>query len=320
MDYASLQRELLRHWRGQLSQRALSRKLGYQSDVVFDWESGRRQPSASKAFACALVCGVDVVGALRRFTRQPLDGLRAKQLKTDAGVAALMRRLRGGAPLSELSVELGCSRFTLGRWLKGQVSPSLEELLRYVQVTTLRVVDLCAELADPEALPSLRAEWHRLTLARELAYEHPWTHAVLRVLELKSYRAQRRAERGWIARRLGISVNEEQRLLDLLVQSGQITRSERRYDLVHSGALDTRKDAQRSRELRAFWSEVAAQKLRAGAEGEFAFNLFGVAHADLEKIKALQRNYFAELRRIVSQSDPVEVVVLSNLQLIALAE
>lgn len=320
MDYAALQRELLEYWRGALSQRALSRKLGYRSDVVFDWESGRRQPSAAKAFACAVLCGVDLVAALRRFTRQPLAGIRNKTLGTSAGISALLRRMRGTASLAELSSALGCSRYTLGRWLKGQVSLSLEELLRYVQVTTLRVVDLCAELADPQALPSLRGPWERLSIARELAYQHPWSHAVLRTLELDSYRRQRRHERGSIARRLGISTNEEQRLLALLVESGQVSVREQRYELVQSSVVDTRSDAQRSRELRAFWSEVAAKKLRSGANGEFSFNLFGVSLADLEKIKILQRNYFAELRRIVGQSQPVEVVVLSNLQLVPLAE
>jgi transcriptional regulator with XRE-family HTH domain len=320
MDYAALQSELLRSWRGGLSQRELSRKLGYRSDVVFDWESGRRQPSAAKAFACALLGGVDLVAALHRFNRQALEGLRASFLCTDAGVAALMRRLRGSAQLQELADELGCSRYTLGRWLKAQVSPSLEELLRYVQVTTLRVVDFCAELADPSSLPSIQREWERLCLARGLAYSDPWAHAVLRILELKSYRTLAQHEEGFIARRLGLSVNEEKRLLALLVQSGQAQICDNRYELPQSSAVDTRKDAQRSRELRAFWSEVAAQKLRAGAEGEYAFNLFGVSRADLEKIKALQRDYFAELRRIVGQSEPVEVVVLSNLHLVPLAE
>lgn len=50
----------------------------------------------------------------------------------------------------------------------------------------------------------------------------------------------------------------------------------------------------------------------------FSYNLFGVSNADLERIEALQRAYFRELRSIVAQSEPVENVAVVNLQLFSL--
>ncbi len=76
---------------------------------------------------------------------------------------------------------------------------------------------------------------------------------------------------------------------------------------------------ERSRRLRAFWTDVAAERIRQGEPGEFAFNLFGVSTEDLERLKNLQRNYFAEFRRIVANSEPVEEVVLTNLHILPLA-
>jgi len=58
--------------------------------------------------------------------------------------------------------------------------------------------------------------------------------------------------------------------------------------------------------------------LLAHADGVFSYNLFGVSNADLERIEALQRAYFRELRNIVAQSQPVENVAVVNLQLFSL--
>jgi hypothetical protein len=54
--------------------------------------------------------------------------------------------------------------------------------------------------------------------------------------------------------------------------------------------------------------------------GLFAYNLFTVSLADLERIRELQRAFFRELRAIVAASRPEERVVIANLQLFALDE
>jgi hypothetical protein len=63
---------------------------------------------------------------------------------------------------------------------------------------------------------------------------------------------------------------------------------------------------------------VGSERFLAQAEGVFSYNLFAVSNADLERIEALQRAYFRELRSIVAQSAPVENVAVVNLQLFSL--
>lgn len=50
------------------------------------------------------------------------------------------------------------------------------------------------------------------------------------------------------------------------------------------------------------------------------YTLCGVSAADLERLRELQRAYFAKVRSIVSRSEPVEKVVLSMVQTIHLGE
>ena len=82
--------------------------------------------------------------------------------------------------------------------------------------------------------------------------------------------------------------------------------------------IDTRRDPEAARQLKAWWAKVGSDRFKAGAEGVFSYNLFGVSHADYGRIEALQRAYFREIRNIVAESEPVETVAVVNLQLFSL--
>ena len=308
--------QLIRALRGRRSQAQLSRRLGYASNVVFDWETGRRFPTAAVTLRVARACGVDVRAALERFL--PAQGWRRVDAASPRGIVLLLENLRGGQQLNALAQATGQSRFAISRWLRGRTEPRLPDFLALVDASSLRLLDFLATLVDPQSIPLLRDEWQQLTLARKLAYEVPWSHAVLRALELDAYRALRRHVPGLIAGWLGISVEEEARCLELLSQAGQIHRARGRYRVDEARTVDTRYDPVRARELRAFWSGVGNTRMLAGGDGEFAFNLFSVSSADLERLRKLQQAYFQELRAIVARSEPAEQVALVNLQLLPL--
>ena len=65
---------------------------------------------------------------------------------------------------------------------------------------------------------------------------------------------------------------------------------------------------------------MGTARYRSGTPGVFSYNLFSVSNADLERLEALQRRYFRELRTIVAQSEPVENVAVVNLQLFSLLD
>ena len=79
--------------------------------------------------------------------------------------------------------------------------------------------------------------------------------------------------------------------------------------------VDTRADPNATRHLAGFWMQLGAERVRSHAPGSFAFNVFGVSHADLERLRQLQRDYFAELRSIIARSEPTEHVAVATFQL-----
>jgi hypothetical protein len=204
----------------------------------------------------------------------------------------------------------GKSRFAVARFLSGDAEPRLPDFLRLIEAASLRLLDFLEQLTDPRGLPSVQQQWERLTVARRLAYEEPWSQAVLRALELSSYAALACHREGWIARRIGITLAEEAKCLQRLEESGQIVWQDARWKIENVMALDTRRDPDAARRLRAWWLRRGAARIEAGSRG-LMYNLLGVSGADLQRLRELQKAYLTEVRAIVARSEPVEHVVLA---------
>jgi len=194
----------------------------------------------------------------------------------------------------------------------------LPEFLDLVAAASLRLLDFLSVFVDPAHLPSVSPAWTELQAARESAYTMPWSHAVLRVLELAEYRALPAHVPGWIASRLGIGVEEEQRCLELLAATRQIRRSRKRWVVDEGRTVDTRMDPKRSSEVKFWWTRVALDRIAAGREHDASYNLFSVSRADLARIREMHQDFYQRMRSVIAESAPNECVVLFNTQLLEL--
>jgi transcriptional regulator with XRE-family HTH domain len=318
MNFERLAMDWLRVIRGKRSQRAFSKRLGYRSNIAYRWESGVCFPTAAETFALAKCSGAAGRAALSRFYAARPAWLDEVDLGTRAGVARVLRDLRGKATLLELARRSGHSRFSVSRWLSGTAEPRLPELFALIDAATFRVLDFVSQFAVIERLPSVAEEWRVLQAARKAAYDVPWSHAVLRVLELTDYQQLDRHRTGWIAKRLGIAREEEERCLASLASARQIRKQGGRWVIDTTQTIDTGADPARARKLKAEWLKVGLSRLEAGASGSFAYNLMAVSRADLERLRELHAAYFRAMRALVAESAPSECVVLFNTELFAL--
>lgn len=317
-DYRLISSELIRALRGNRSQTALSRRLGYKTNVIYLWEAQKGAPTGAGLFNLARKVGIDPEQALTTFYRTRPGWLSHSPPDTRDGAAALLDDLRGSRTLVETARTLRCSRYALARWLSGEAEPRLPDFLQAIEVTSLRLLDFIAAFVDPEQLPTLRKPWNQLQEARRAAYEMPWSHAILRALELKEYASLPEHQEGWIACQLGLTVEVEKEALELLARTGQIQLHERKWRVTSVQTVDTRRDPQAAKVLKAWWFGVGRDRFLEDAAGVFSYNLFGVSNKDFAHLQDLQRAYFRELRSIVAQSAPVETVAVVNLQLFSL--
>jgi len=321
MDHFKLASQLIGRMRAGRSQAALSRRMQCKSNVVYTWEAGRRFPTAAAFFRYAQLVRVDVGAGIARFFGTMPEELVSRDFRDPLTTATMLQRLREGATLAELARKLGTNRVSVGRWLKGEAEPRLPDLLRLIEVTSLRLLDFIAIFVSPGELPETRDAWTVLEAQRRLAYSLPWSHAVLRVLELRDYREQRKPSDGFIAERLGIAEAEAQRCLKALADSKLIARRGGRWIATQVLAVDTRRNPEAGRTLKSHWAGVGLERLpQLEPDGQdlFSYNLFTVSEKDWERLRELHIAYFQELRRIVGGSQPAERVALVNLQLMRL--
>ena len=304
--------QFLRAIRGARSQIALARRLGYRANPITDWENGRRYPTAAEALRACARTGVDVAGAFARFHAA------APPATTDrAAVAAWLEQARGSTPIAALAARSGLSRFSIARFLHGQAQPRLPDFFRLVDAITGRLPDLVAQLCAIEQVPELHARFVTAAAAKSLAFEQPWTEAVLRLLETTAYSSHVGNDREFIAQCLGISVDEAADCLQRLTEAGIVHRESGRHHVRGNLTVETRSDPEAAGKLFAHWAQVAVDRQRhQHAHDLFAYNVLSISKQDLARVRELLRSTYREVRSIVAASEPSETAALLNLHLV----
>lgn len=323
MNYEGLAAELLRTLRGKRSQTAFSRHLGYKCNVLYTWESGRRWPTVDTFFKVLTKSKLDWPSQLRSFLGGDSAFLPKKPTNDIKWLVPFLNELRGSVSVVEVARRMKTHRATVSRWLNGKAQPRLPELLHLVDVMSERLLDFLALFVDPGVLSTCSKEWQELCAQREVAYHLPWSHAVMRVLELSDYRALPKHQPGFIGKRLGIPTELETLCLERLAAAGLIVKRQERWVVVQVLTVDTRARPDAGRALKAHWARVGLERLDALEPNKvdlFSYNLFAVSEHDWQRIRERHVAYFHELRAIVAESAPAERVVLVNLQLLRLDE
>lgn len=320
MDYEEASKQLIRALRGPRSQSACNRRLGYSSNVTHAWETGARQPSMTDLLRLAQLRGLDTAALAQAIVRRPELDLRSP-VPGGVNCAAWLTELLVGWSVSELARQLECNRNTVTRWLRGDTEPRVAQLLHLLQLTTQRALDFVASLVPLEQVPALHREYEDLEQQRRLAYEMPWAHAVLHVIELESYQRLPRHEPGFIASLLGIEPEQESAALRALAQVGQIKQVDGRYRPTRVLSVDTSADPRANVQLKRHWARVGCERLSEAALAHgalFSHNVFAVSDEGYRQIRRAHLEYYDRLRSLVAEFAAPTRVVLANVQLVPL--
>jgi DNA-binding phage protein len=317
-DHERLATELIRALRGRRSRAELSRRAGYRSNVVHRWETGEAFPSAARYLAIHRRLRPAGDSWIERFFHMSPSWARALDPTSPEAVTAFLQNLRGKTPISRIAELVGSNRYSVGRWLSGSSDPRLPEFLRLVDASSRRLVDLVAALEDPAHVPCMRGRWQQQQLARNAAYELPWSHAVLRALELKAAPRGVNAQMAWIAGRLGIDLLRVREALRALEATAQIKKTRAGYRPREITMIDTSSDPVRAHALKLAWTRTAVERLAAQVPGNYGYSVFAIARADLVRLHQLHLQYVRAMQALIASSTPSECVGLYCAQLLDL--
>jgi transcriptional regulator with XRE-family HTH domain len=308
-----------------MSQERLSRRLGFSSNVLYLWERRKRLPSIGTFFRLADLRRRGFRDGLRGLTEPRARPAEAHSRAPDdpLDIPALLRRLSGGQPGAQLSRLTGFDRATIARWLAGTTEPRLPDFLEYLDKTTLRLLDFVALFADPSKLDVTRRAFDEHQKRRKLAYEHPWSHAVLHALELSEYQRQPSHRSSLLAQKLGLSVEQVEGHLARLADARLIEKRDGRWSPKRVLTVDTSSDFDANRRLKHHWATVVTRRVedfRVEAQSLFSYNMFPIARAELAQLREAHLEYFQRVRQLVSNARDADHIVLMNVQLCLLDE
>jgi transcriptional regulator with XRE-family HTH domain len=321
-------REVIRAIRGKRSQVALARRLGYKGNPITDWERGARSPSAKEVLRVAAVCRLPVREAfLKLVPIEPpsVDAPQGKHKGTrqtrEWSLHVWLTALRGNVSNTELSQRLGTSRYTVSRWCSGVTDIKFHEFIRLVDALTGRLYDWVAALVPIESVPALMPRFAQAHAARTVALEHPWTEAILRVLETERYRQQPAVAHASLAATLGIDEDTLKRALAGLVEAQVVSHRQDSvtgfayYEVLRELSVDTRSDPEAIRRLQEHWLGVALERAVRREPDWFAYNVFSCSHSDLARVRDTLKRTFRESRATIASSQPNETTGFLLLQI-----
>jgi hypothetical protein len=319
IDFEQVAKELIRALRGRRSCAELSRRAGYRSNIVQRWESGRSWPTAADYLRLHARFRPSA-SWIERYSHTLPAWAAGLDAHSPEAVAAFLRALRGKTPLLRVAELAERNRYSVARWMDGSTEPRLPDFLRIVQACSRRLVDLVAALEDPEQLPSVRARWQHQQLSRKAAYELPWSHAVLRGLELVDCPRDREAQEAFLARKLGIERAQVREALQVLIATKQIKRGRSGFAPRIVESIDVGADPERAHQLRVAWTSTALQRLSQHKPGKFVWTVFAVSKPDLARMHALHLAYLRAMQELFASSTSNDCVGLYCAQLLDLGD
>jgi transcriptional regulator with XRE-family HTH domain len=309
-----LQKETVASLRGRQSQMQLSRRLGFTYNQVNRWELGRARMDWPAFERLCRVASTDLEGAL-------FHALTYKGKAKDYG--AIVRLLCGGRPVSAAATSLGLSRHKLDRWVTNKVPPTLLDMLRIFDAAAAATTDFLVKLCGERATEALRQEM-RLALRRKaLAAAHPLSAAAELVFVLPEYEAVRRHRRGYLAGRLGISVDQEEKLIQAMVDCELLKFTKGKYELtLGPSSLSTKPPAFADHAtIIKYWLTKAAAKIDAETHDRanqrasvMNYRVLAVSQKAYDEIMERFVQFYREIGLIVRDDDesPTQLAVMAQ--------
>lgn len=179
---------------------------------------------------------------------------------------------------------------------------------------TGRAADLVGALVPGHQVPALGGVYSRTTAIRRLAFDVPWSAAVLTYLE--TLPGQDPMDVPELARRLACEEEVLANAVEALEAADLIVREQGAWRVAGALTVDAYTSPQDNRTFKRHWAQVAEARIDdPGENDQTSINLFAVSSDDMARIRELQRAFYREVRSIVAASEPSEEMGLLVVQL-----
>lgn len=253
--YSNVKYKLLASIRGNISQKDLSEKLGFNFNQVHKWEAGTKGMSLSDFSKYCAYFNIALDKHFATIFSFFMEGLNQKEIFDK------MYKSFGPFDKKELAELLEVNKSTLYRWFDGKGGPDFALILYWIDRRTQYLPDLIVHLVGEQNSWSIISD-KKETVERRLKYsQYPLLPAVEGFLYLDSYRKLKEHSNQFIADTLNISISDVIDCLAELVRCEEIVMVDHLYSINNTGKTDIgHVDVASSAKLGKFWTQKCVER------------------------------------------------------------
>lgn len=309
--FDNLHVELLTHFQKNHSMLWLSRRLGYRHNQVYLWKNNRRE-----------FYWKDFENLCDRFNLPLKEKIRVYYLPSgETGFASLVAHQIKGKIKTEIRVRYSLSPSKLSRWSTGKASPPFDLACEIFDFASICFLEFLNSVLGASSSPTIQKELKRRNQIKQALYRAEYIGALAPAVELKSYRSLKKHKPGFLAEKIGISIQEEEYGLKVLEDAGVLYFADGIYKLksyrLYTG--DSRDDFLK---IIDYWSKRAAKiNKQESVKSFFGYRVFGITSEGLQKLKMAQVNYYSEISQVLQgEPDDFDHIVAIPFQTLVLDE
>ncbi len=300
MCYEKLKIDLLKTIRGDKTQQQVNKKLGFDFNQVSRWETQQKRILWPEFVRYCELSNINITQSLKRvFTYHD----KPEDYKT------LVRHLSADKKMSVMSNKTKISRYIIRRWMNNTYPPTLEEMFQVMEVYQSTLINFIDDLVGVEHVKAFSRKQKAYVAEKNFIYKYPYFAAVALCLELKQYKRLKAHQKGFIAKRIGISQEEEEEVFKNAVKLGLLEFRKKKYykPPENKRHLNTKGNFFGSKCIKGYWLNKSIQKLEKMNEPKkedyFSYFLFNTNETTYNLVLDEYIKFFKKIIDLVVQDN-----------------
>jgi transcriptional regulator with XRE-family HTH domain len=219
IDYNLLAAEITQNLRGEMNQRELSKRLDFSFNQVGKWESQVTQIKWSDFLHLAKVLNIPIEKYFREYFFWSLD----EEFSATTSIRALMQYV------NIAHTDWHRAKSLLEKWLNGTSMPDFSEVLMMMNTNSLVLIGWLSKFIDCSKIVSLEPLYKSTVAALDAVLSSPVCSIVNAALHLQSYKNLEVHDESLLINESGCTRKEVRESLALLLQTGAVSLSNKKY-------------------------------------------------------------------------------------------
>lgn len=253
--YSEVRTDILRTLRGEHSQQDLSHDLGFGFNQVHKWESGTKRVLWPEFVELCKLKQIPVLENLQKvFCYQGEDPADSQELMF------CLKQFFAHLSIDGLAKEMNVHPSMLRRWLGGRVVPDLDTILSIMGLRPSLLESFLTNMFPDRELSSLGDSMARYRNQKMMESQLPVAPAIEAVFSTEDYIAQEKHSSGWVAQKIGASVDVVEAAIPIMLKAGTIERDGDKYAVTYRRIDMHGLDQKDMLKLACYWSLRAANR------------------------------------------------------------